>query len=84
MGYLDSARYDSVPSRSGFVVTPDDETEFRRTKGIWVGGAGNMAVTMADGTAFMISGIQAGSLLPISVTQVRATGTTATLIVGFY
>lgn len=84
MGYRDSARYDSTPSRSAFPITPSDETTFERTKGVWVGGAGNMAVTFSDGSEVMIAGIVAGSLLPFSITQVKQIGTTASLIVGLY
>jgi hypothetical protein len=58
-----------------------DLTTFSRA--LWVGGAGNIAVIMRDGSGpFTISGIPAGTLIPIRVQRVNATGTTATLIVA--
>lgn len=85
MGYLSNQRYDAVPARSAASVTPSDATTlFTSTKGVWVGGAGNLAVTMHDGTSVTLVGVVAGSLLPVSVTQILATGTTATDIVVFY
>lgn len=65
-------------------VTPSDSTTFAKTQGLWVGGAGAITATMADGSNVLISGIAAGTLLPIGVTAVKSTGTTATLIVAMY
>lgn len=85
MGYLSNQRYDAVPARQAEAATPSDITVlFTSTKGVWVGGAGDLAVTMHDGTSVTFPGVVAGSLLPISVTQVLATGTTATNIVVLY
>jgi hypothetical protein len=39
---------------------------------------------MSDGVAVLLSGIAAGTLLPIRCTRVKSTGTTATLIVNLY
>lgn len=65
------------------VVTPSDVTQLGfSTFGLWVGGAGALTVIMADGETVLISGVPAGSLLPIQVIQVKATGTTASLIVA--
>lgn len=73
------------PAIGGVVVTPSDSTDLVNTsRAIWVGGAGTLTVTMADGVAVLISGIAAGTLLPIRCTRVKSTGTTATLIVNLY
>jgi hypothetical protein len=54
-------------------------------KGLWVGGAGNISLLAAgDSAAVTISGIAAGTVLPISALQVNSTLTTATLIVALY
>lgn len=68
---------------SATAVTPSDSTTLLRGQGLWVGGAGNIAVVMAgDGrTAVTFTGVPAGVFLPIAVVQVKATGTTATNIV---
>lgn len=73
------------PAEVGFAITPSDSTVFEyTTRGLWIGGAGNVKVDMNRvGTAVLISGIPAGTLLPIRVTKVYSTDTTATNIVGF-
>jgi len=53
------------------------------TRGLYVGGAGDVAVTMAeDGNNVTFVGVLAGSILPVQVTKVLSTGTTATNIVA--
>lgn len=75
----------SGPAVGGAAVTPDNDNDLTRvTRGLWVGGAGAVAVTTADGTALTLSGVAAGSLLPIRVSRVKSTGTTATLIVALW
>lgn len=69
------------PAKNALAVTPADATEFTvETRGIWVGGAGDLAVTMVGGGNVTFVGVPAGTLLPICVTHVRSTGTTATSI----
>jgi hypothetical protein len=55
----------------------------RPTKALYIGGGGNIAVLLADDTASVIfSAVPAGTILPVRVTKVLSTGTTATLILG--
>ena len=85
MGYYNGIRYDSTPSREAESVTPNDSTDLdRRTKGIWVGSSGDLSVVMHNGDVVIFPGVLGGSLLPIAVSRVRATGTTATGIVALY
>ncbi len=66
-------------------VTPDDATYLTQiTRGLWVGGGGNVNVEMSNGDVVLFSGVGAGSLLPLRVRRVLATTTTATLIVALY
>lgn len=66
-----------------FAVTPSDSTVFSPPcRWLWVGGAGNLALTMLDGSTFLFSSVAAGTRVPFSVTQVLRTNTTATAIVG--
>jgi hypothetical protein len=78
---------DSVMSsaRKGFAITPNDSTEIALTaKAVWVGGAGNLVVRLEDDSAdITISGIAAGTLLPIRPKFIKTTST-ATLLIGFY
>lgn len=69
----------------GFAITKSDVTEFATmTKGLYVGTTGDVAVVMADGSAFTIPSVPAGAVLPIQVKQVKSTGTTADGFIGLY
>ena len=75
----------SNPATGLELITPSDTTDLaaKRFRSLWVGGAGNIAViAQNDSTAVTISGVAAGTLLPIAVKKVMSTNTTATLIVG--
>lgn len=73
------------PATGGFSVTKSDATVFAQpTRSLWVGGAGDVAVRMLDGTTPIFTGVLAGALLPVRVDKVLSTGTTATNIVGLY
>lgn len=49
---------------------------------LYVGGAGNVKVTTENGDAVTFTAVPVGTVLPIRVQLVWATGTTATNIVG--
>jgi hypothetical protein len=72
----------SDPATRLFAITPSDSTVVN-VRALWVGGAGNIALIARDDTAAQtLSGVPAGTLLPVSCSKVMATNTTATLIVG--
>lgn len=63
------------------VLTPHDTNPVTVPhRALWVGGAGAITVITAGGDTVLLSGIPAGTLLPIQVKTLKATGTTATLI----
>lgn len=71
------------PFPLGVAVTPDNDADLAfRTRGLWVGGLGNVAVQWPNGTSTTFTAVPAGTLLPIRVDRVLATGTTATNIVA--
>lgn len=73
----------TTPATGVEAVTPHDTNELTNiSRSVWVGGAGNLSVRMEDGTTAVLSGIAAGTLLPIRVRGINATNTTATLIVA--
>lgn len=77
------------PLTNGFPITKNDSTVFAQpTRGLWVGGAGNVKVMMADkgnaNTVVTLEGVPAGTMLPLRVQRVYSGNTTATLLVGFY
>ena len=75
----------------GVVITPADNTEIPGTRGIYIGGTGNLTVKFVDngdptvaGGTVVISAIPAGTILPFQVNCINSTATTATLIVALY
>ncbi len=77
----------SQPAVEGVAVTPGASALANTTRALWVGGAGNVEVTFLGidnlaGTTVIFTGVSAGQLLPIRVTHVLATNTTATGIVA--
>lgn len=75
---------DTAAAYKGVAVTKSDATILPATRGLWVGGAGNLSVIFADGgSAVSIVGVAAGTLVPIQVTKVMD-ATTATDIVALY
>ncbi len=77
------------PAGRAAAITPDTDNDLAtNTRAVYVGGTGNLIVHMAaDGadspTAITFSSVPAGTLLPIRVRRVLATGT-ATAIVGIW
>ena len=71
------------PAESVESVTPHDTTELTIvSRALYVGVAGDVAVLMSDDTTSTFVGVLAGSILPIRVKRVNATGTTATSILS--
>jgi len=73
----------TAPAGYGLPVTPSDTTVLYTTRALYVGSAGNVAVADLNGNV-TYSNVGAGSILPIQVTKVLATGTTAANIVAMY
>lgn len=74
----------TVSAYDAAAVTPADGGSLRPTRALYVGGAGNIKVDMALGSTVTFSGALAGTILPVQVTRVYSTGTTATNIVALY
>jgi len=75
----------SAPAQGGFAIIPSDSTDLAaETRGLWVGASGDLALVLASGDEVTVSGAIGGSLLPLRVRRVKATGTTATALVGLY
>lgn len=73
------------PARVGITVTPSDSTNLAGTRGLYVGGAGNVSVRFIGqpNETIVLATVPAGTLLPICVTRVMG-ATTATTIVALY
>lgn len=75
-----------LPARFAAAVMPADGADLGyETRGVYIGGGGNLNVDMAgDGATVLFTGLPSGAFLPISVQRIRATSTTATGIVGVW
>lgn len=75
-----------VAAGGAIAVTPNDGADLPTSpaKALYIGGAGAVKVNMIDGTTVTFSGVPVGTILPVIVTRVYATGTTATLILALY
>jgi hypothetical protein len=81
--FQNSAPSLSGPASYGFPVTPSDSTVLSETtRGLYVGTTGDISALMVSGASITLSSVPAGSLLPLRLTKIMATGTTASGIVG--
>ncbi|HTK34467.1 MAG TPA: hypothetical protein VL358_04165 [Caulobacteraceae bacterium] len=74
-------RNDLIPT-GAIAVTPSDTTQLGLV-GVYVGAAGDLAVVGGDGGAVTFPSVPAGVIIPMAITKVKTTGTTASGIVGF-
>lgn len=76
---------DTGSAYNGVAVTPTNGAKIPVTRALYIGGAGDVAVIFAGGTAAVtLAGAAAGSTLMVQVNEVRSTNTTATNIVALY
>lgn len=74
------------PPAGALEVTPDDNVDLATaSRGFYIGGGGDLTVIMLDGgNQVTLKGINTGQILPLRVSRVMATGTTATNIVAVF
>lgn len=73
----------SAPCRNAEQVTASDGTDLVYvSRALFVGGAGAVCVITANGETVTFTGVVAGTVLPMRVSRVKSTGTTATNIVA--
>lgn len=71
------------PAGHGFPITPSDADDLPEvTRAIYVGQAGALAVSLVSGAEVTLLGVAAGTVLPLRLRKVLATGTTASALVG--
>lgn len=72
------------PSRAPFAVVPHDSDELTLTpKALYIGTGGDLTLRGIDGTGDVVfKNLPSGSILAVRPKYVRATGTSATDIVG--
>jgi hypothetical protein len=71
------------PATLAEAVTPHDTNELTNvSRGLWVGGAGDVAVVTSGGSTATFAAVPAGTMLPVRAKIVKTTGTTASSIVA--
>ena len=78
----------TVSAYGSLSITPSDTANIPPTRAVYVGGGGNlkvdMAVDMGGTNVQTFVNVAVGYPLPLQVTRIYATGTTATNIVALY
>lgn len=77
-----------APMQTGVAVTPGTaftcplarDGHSPPTNAVYVGGAGNLVVTMADGSALTFDAVAAGTTLNIAITAVANTSTATNIV----
>lgn len=65
-------------------ITTSDVDAFASPVSVYVGGAGVVSCVPVNGNAAVSVTVPAGQMVPFRVSQVLATGTTATLLIAIY
>jgi hypothetical protein len=73
------------PAQNAIPIVPTDGANFPfgQCRSIHVGGAGDIVLDTPNQVNVLFPGVQQG-VLPVAAVRVRATGTTATGLVGLY
>jgi hypothetical protein len=72
-----------APASHGFAITPDDSTDLSEvTRGIYAGTGGDLSVVLREGATLTFANVVGGTILPVRAARVRATGTTASGLIG--
>ena len=76
----------AAPAEYAAAVVKSDSTVLNPVpRALYIGSGGDVVVTMAaDGTDVTFANVPTGTKLPVRVSKVKATGTTASSIVALY
>lgn len=79
------SQYSVGSADNAALVTPSDSADLSSpAQALFVGGAGNIKVTTQGGQTLLLTGVTAGSVLPLRVTRVWSATTTATNIAALW
>jgi hypothetical protein len=68
---------------SAFDVTPNNNVDLPNgVTGIYVGGTGHLRIQTLDGAFPTFSAVPVGTVIPVQIRRVMASGTSATLLVA--
>ena len=72
-----------APADKALAIAPSNGVDLEfATRAIYVGSGGDLRVEMQGGGLVTFVGVPGGTVLPVRVARVYATGTTATSLVG--
>lgn len=72
-----------MPSNQFFDITPNDGVDLTIVpRAIYIGSSGHLAVLDEFGNSVIFNNLFQGTFLPIRVSRVLATGTSAALLIG--
>lgn len=74
-------QFATIPAEGIVSITPSDTTVIN-VRGVYVGGTGDVAVTMLDGSTGTYKAVPVGIKVVGRISKVMATGTTATNLIG--
>ena len=73
------------PATGGFDVVPDDNADLPAvTRALMVSTGGDVAAVLKDGSTLTLPALSPGSVYPVRIRRILATGTTASGIRGLY
>ena len=73
----------SGPATNAFPIIPDDAAPLAQTtRAIYTGSGGDIALVMQGGSTVTFKTVPAGVVLPLRVSKIMVTGTTATTMLG--
>lgn len=73
------------PAAFGAAITPHDTNNLATlTRAIYVGGPGDLTVTLAGGDTVTLTGVLAGAIYPLRCKKVLSTGTSATSLIALW
>lgn len=75
-----------IPAINAQAITTSDSTTYNPAiRALYVGGAGNVAITTSQGDVVTLTAVPVGAVIDWAlITKVMLTNTTATLMVGFW
>lgn len=75
---------EAAPARYAAAITPhaSNPVPGGHARSVYVGGAGDITVVTGGGDTVTFKAVPAGAILPVYVTHVRVTGTTATNLIA--
>lgn len=75
----------SAPARDAAAIVPNDSINLAAMpRAIYVGQGGNVSAVMAGGQVIAFQNVPSGAMLPVRVSRVNATGTTAGALIALW